>query len=95
MEDQVPMKKTSGIIRSKTILTSKIQNKKMSLDEDQQFEDDQNYPNQTLKQSKGSNEIWKNIGIDNALDNTHSRELKTNVSNQIKKKLGSEKYEIN
>jgi hypothetical protein len=35
MEDQVPMKKTSGIIRSKTILPSKIQNKKMSLDEDQ------------------------------------------------------------
>ena len=58
MEDQVPTKKISGMIRSKTILPSKIQNKKMSLDEDQQFEDDQNYPNQTLKQSKGSNENW-------------------------------------
>ena len=48
----------------------------MSLDDDELIEEEHNYGNQTLKQSKGSNELWKNIGIDNALDNTHSRELK-------------------
>ena len=34
METQIPTKKTSGKIRSKTIFPTKIQNQKMSLDED-------------------------------------------------------------